>query len=83
MKNILFFVVIALFLGCSKQETKVDVEESNAHYQLGIEFAQYRLLNNAVEEFLLAIRYNPDTHKSISNLGILSFDIGKNEKPVK
>ena len=58
--------VLLLISACSSGssvEGKVDSGKSNEHYLLGIEFAQYSLFQNSLDEFDLAIKYNPDDWK--------------------
>jgi tetratricopeptide (TPR) repeat protein len=78
-----FFRFALLFLAllvssCSSGasvEGKVDPEKSNEHYLLGIEFAQYSLFQNSLDEFDLAIKYNPDDWKSYNKKGLIYFGI--------
>ena len=56
-------------------EGKVDSEKSNEHYLLGIEFAQYSLFQNSLDEFDLAIKYNPDDWKSYNKKGLIYFGV--------
>jgi tetratricopeptide (TPR) repeat protein len=76
-----FFLSALLFLvllvsACSSDvsvEGKVDLEKSNEHYLLGIEFAQYSLYQNSLDEFDLAIKYNPDDWKPYNKKGLIFF----------
>jgi tetratricopeptide (TPR) repeat protein len=78
-----FFLSAFLFLAiwisaCSSDTTvegKVDPEKSNEHYLLGIEFAQYSLFQNSLDEFDLAIKYNPDDWKPYNKKGLIYFGI--------
>jgi len=78
-----FFRFIPLFLAllisaCSSGasvEGKVDPEKSNEHYLLGIEFAQYSLFQNSLDEFDLAIKYNPEDWKPYNKKGLIYFGI--------
>ena len=61
MRHIIFFVVIAsLISACASNDIDVDVKESESHYQMGLEFAQLSLPKNALDEFDLAIKFNPN-----------------------
>ncbi len=57
----------------SSVEGKVDPEKSNEHYLLGIEFAQYSLFQNSLDEFDLAIKYNPGDWKPYNKKGLIYF----------
>ena len=75
------FVILFLVLlvsSCSSGasvEGKLDPKKSNEHYLLGIEFAQYSLFQNSLDEFDLAIKYNPDDWKSYNKKGLIYFGI--------
>jgi superkiller protein 3 len=73
----LFFLIL-LVSACSSEssvDSKVDPEKSNEHYLLGIEFAQYSLFQNSLDEFDLAIKYNPDDWKSYNKKGLIYFGL--------
>ena len=75
MPRILFcsILVSVLFLSCSSEEVKLDLVESEAHYRLGIEFAQYALFKSSLEEFDLALKYNPNNIKAYNKKGLVYF----------
>ncbi len=54
-------------------EGKVDPEKSKEHYMLGIEFAQYSLFQNSLDEFDLAIKYDPEDWKPYNKKGLIYF----------
>ena len=61
MRNLLFFALItSFFTACNSKDVKIDLKKSESHYQLGLEFAQLSLFKNALEEFNLAIKFNPE-----------------------
>jgi protein O-GlcNAc transferase len=73
-----FLFVLLLVSACSSGssvEGKVDSAKSNEHYLLGIEFAQYSLFQNSLDEFDLAIKYNPDDWKPYNKKGLIFFGI--------
>ncbi len=73
-----FLFLATLISACSSGssvEGKVDPEKSNEHYLLGIEFAQYSLFQNSLDEFDIAIKYNPDDWKPYNKKGLIYFGI--------
>ena len=78
----LFFSVLlsSLLFACTSQDIKIDVKQSQSHYQLGLEFAQLSLFKNALEEFDLAIKFNPEDAKIYRKKGILLFGMKKYEE---
>ena len=80
----LFFSVIlsSLFFACTSQDVKIDAKQSQSHYKLGLEFAQLSLFKNALEEFDLAIKFNPEDAKIYRKKGVLLFGM-KNYKEAK
>ena len=77
----LFFSVIlsSLFFACTSQDVKIDARQSQSHYKLGLEFAQLSLFKNALEEFDLAIKFNPEDARIYRKKGILLFGMKKYE----
>jgi tetratricopeptide (TPR) repeat protein len=73
---LLFFILFA----CTSQDTKIDTQQSQSHYKLAIEFAQMNLLKNALEEFDLAIKFNPRDAKIYRKKGIILFGLKKYEE---
>jgi tetratricopeptide (TPR) repeat protein len=74
----LFLFLAFLISACSSDvsvEGKVDPEKSNEHYLLGIEFAQYSLFQNSLDEFDLAIKYDPDDWKAYNKKGLIYFGV--------
>ena len=81
LNKVIFITLLLICFACNSSEIRVDTEKSNAHYQLGIEFAQYKLMNNAIEEFNLAIKYNPESSKAHSKLGLIYFQLQNDDNP--
>ena len=74
MRNIIFFALIfSLISACTSNDIKIDVKESESHYQLGLEFAQLSLFKNALEEFDLAIKFNPENSNIYRKKGLVLF----------
>ena len=73
----LLFLLSVLLFACSSQDTKIDVKQSQSHYKLALEFAQLSLFKNALEEFDLAIKFNPENPKIYRKKGILLFGMKK------
>ena len=72
MKYLLSFFSIIVFLsGCASQEPEVDSAQSQVHYDLGIELAQYSLYQNSLKEFALAIKFDPDNVKAYRKKGLI------------
>ncbi len=81
MRRLFFCVLLALFLfACTSQDLKIDTKQSQSHYKLGLEFAQLSLFKNALEEFDLAIKFNPEDSKLYRKKGILLFGMKKYEE---
>ena len=74
----IFSLLTFLFSACSS-ETSVDGEvdqgKSDEHYLLGLEFAQYSLYQNALDELDIAIKYNPGDWKAYNKKGLIYFGI--------
>ena len=78
MRHIIFFVVIAsLISACSSNDIGVDVKKSESHYRLGLEFAQLSLFKNAIEEFDLAIKFNPKNPNIYRKKGLVLFAMSR------
>mgnify|MGYP003971466473 FL=1 len=69
----LLFLLSVLLFACSSQDTKIDVKQSQSHYKLALEFAQLSLFKNALEEFDLALKFNPENPKIYRKKGVLLF----------
>ncbi len=73
-----FLFILLLISACSSGasvEGKVDSAKSKEHYLLGIEFAQYSLFQNSLDEFDLAIKYDPSDWKPYNKKGLIFFGI--------
>ena len=78
MRNIIFLPLIFLLIfACTSNDTKIDVKESESHYQLGLEFAQLSLFKNALEEFDLAIKFNPVNSDIYRKKGLVLFGMNR------
>ena len=78
MRNIIFFALIfSILSACTSNDIKVDVKESESHYQLGLEFAQLSLFKNALEEFDLAIKFNPVNSDIYRKKGLVLFGMNR------
>ena len=83
MRNLFFSVLLSsLFFACTSQDVKIDVKQSKSHYNLAIELAQLNLFKNALEEFDLAIKFNPEDPKIYRKKGVILFGM-KNYKEAK
>ncbi|MBT7935939.1 MAG: hypothetical protein HN722_07050, partial [Nitrospina sp.] len=81
MRRYFFFALLSsLLFACTSQDVKIDAKQSQAHYKLGLEFAQLSLFKNALEEFDLAIKFNPEDAKVYRKKGILLFGMKKYEE---
>ena len=81
MRRSLLLVLISSFLfACSSQDTKIDAKQSQSHYKLALELAQLNLFKNALEEFDLAIKFNPEDANIYRKKGILLFGMKKYEE---
>ena len=81
MGRLLFSVFLtALLSACTSQEVKIDTKQSQSHYKLGLELAQLNLYKNALEEFDLAIKFNPEDAKIYRKKGILLFGMKNYEE---
>ena len=74
-KFLSLILVLFLSFACSKEEAQVNTSESEAHYRLGIEFAQYSLFENSIDEFDLALKYDPSNIKAYNKKGLVLFGI--------
>ena len=80
MRNIIFFALLASFtFACTSNDIKVDKKESESHYKLGLEFAQLSLFKNALEEFDLAIKFNPENPNIYRKKGLILFGMSRYE----
>ena len=60
MRKNIFLVFISIIFACTSNDVnKADLKESKSHFYLALEFAQLNLFENALEEFDLAIKFNP------------------------
>ena len=74
MRNIIFLALItSLIFACSSNDIDVNNKKSESHYQLGLEFAQLSLFKNAIDEFDLAIKFNPNNPNIYSKKGLVLF----------
>ena len=78
----LFFSVLlsSLLFACTSQDIKIDAKQSQSHYKLGLELAQLNLFKNALEEFDLAIKFNPEDAKIYRKKGVLLFGVKNYEE---
>ena len=73
-RSLLPLLFSSLLFACSSQDTKIDAKQSQSHYKLALEFAQLSLFKNALEEFDLAIKFNPENPKIYRKKGVLLFE---------
>ena len=52
---------------------KIDEQQSQSHYKLALEFAQLSLFKNALEEYDLALKFNPENPIIYRKKGVLLF----------
>ena len=78
----LVFTLLALF-SCVSEETKVDPAQSKIHYDLALELAQYSLYQNALEEFDLAITFDPGNINAYRKKGLVEFGLKQYEEAEK
>ena len=69
-----FFLSVFLF-SCTSGEIKVDIAESESHYNLGLEFAKMSLYKNSLEEFELALKHDPNNQKARRKKGLVHFGL--------
>ena len=81
MKHYLpFLASIAILFACASQEVEVDPAQSQVHYELGMELAKHALYQNALEEFALAIKFDPDNLKAYRKKGLIHFGLKQYDK---
>jgi len=78
----LFFTLLILS-ACTSQETKVDSAQSKVHYDLALELAQYSLYQNSLEEFELAIKFDPGNVKAYRKKGLVHFGLKQYDEAEK
>ena len=57
--------------------------QSQVHYDLGIELAQYSLYQNSLEEFALALKFDPGNVKAYRKKGLIHFGLKQYDKAEK
>lgn len=81
MRLLFLLVLLSSFLfSCSSQDVKIDSNQSQSHYKVALELAQLKLFKNALEEFDLAIKFNPEDPKIYRKKGIILFGMKKYEE---
>ncbi|SVA94900.1 uncharacterized protein METZ01_LOCUS147754, partial [marine metagenome] len=77
--NYLLSLIFTLLIlsSCSSDDTKVDSVQSMTHYNLALELAQYHLYENSLEEFDLAIKFDPSNINAYRKKGIVQFGLKK------
>ena len=70
----LIFILLALS-SCDSDKTEVNPAQSKTHYDLATELAQYSLYENALEEFKLAIKFDPNNVKAYRKKGLVHFGL--------
>ncbi|MBT7881062.1 MAG: hypothetical protein HN624_01270, partial [Flavobacteriaceae bacterium] len=76
MKFYLYLVLTLLTLSsCGSENTKVDAYQSKTHYDLALELAKYSLYENALEEFDLAIKFDPGNIIAYRKKGVVLFGL--------
>jgi len=78
----LVFTLLALS-SCVSEDTKVDPAQSKIHYDLALELAQYSLYQNALEEFDLAIKFDPGNINAYRKKGLVKFGLKQYEEAEK
>ena len=81
MRRTFFLVLFSFFLfSCTSEDVKIDTKQSQSHYKLALELAQMNLFKNALEEFDLAIKFNPKDANIYRKKGVVLFRINKFEE---
>ena len=76
MKCYLYLIfTLLIFSSCGSENTKGDPFKSKTHYDLAIELAQYSLYENALEEFDLAIKFDPGNIMAYRKKGVVLFGL--------
>ncbi len=70
----LIFALLTLS-SCGLDETKTNPAQSKIHYDLALELAQYSLYQNALEEFDLAIKFDPKNINAYRKKGVVLFGL--------
>ena len=70
----LIFALLTLS-SCGLDETKNNPAQSKIHYDLALELAQYSLYQNALEEFDLAIKFDPGNINAYRKKGVVLFGL--------
>ena len=78
----LVFTLFALS-SCVSEDTQVDPAQSKIHYDLALELAQYSLYQNALEEFDLAIKFDPGNINAYRKKGLVEFGLKQYEEAEK
>ena len=80
--NYFFSLIFTLLIlsSCSSDDTKIDSVQSKTHYDLALELAQYGLYENSLEEFDLAIKFDPSNIDAYRKKGIVQFGLKKYEE---
>ena len=70
----LIFALLTLS-SCGSEKTKIDPAQSKTHYDLALELAQYSLYQNSLEEFDLAIKFDPGNINAYRKKGLVLFGL--------
>ena len=74
-----YFLSLAFTLltlsSCISEDTKIDRSQSKTHYDLALELAQYSLYQNSLEEFDLAIKFDPGNINAYRKKGLVLFGL--------
>ena len=70
----LLFTLMTL-ASCTSENTTIDPTQSKVHYDLALELAQYSLYQNSLEEFDLAIKFDPSNINAYRKKGLVQFGL--------
>ncbi|NWF76747.1 MAG: tetratricopeptide repeat protein [Nitrospirae bacterium] len=73
MKNLfyIFLLFICLFCSCVTVKTKRDIQQSDAHFQLGLSYLNNNNIQPAFVEFQKAIDFDPDNKEAHNMIGVI------------
>ncbi len=69
-----------MLFSCSSEKKKVDPAQSTIHYNLALELAQYSLYENSLEEFDLAIKFDPGNIMAYRKKGVVLYGLKQYDK---
>jgi type IV pilus biogenesis/stability protein PilW len=70
-RYVIFLLIISLLCSCATIKSEKDIQQAEAHFQLGLSYLNDNNIQPAFVEFQKAIEFNPDNKEAHNMIGVI------------